>query len=905
MPAVIGREPEVAAIRQLLDDAAADSGSGLLVRGEPGIGKSALLEIAADAAEVRGFDVLRTVGIAAESTMPFAALQRVVHPYLEQVGILAPPQRDALEVAVGVRRGDSPGVFLTALAVLNLLSDAAARRPVLVLVEDAHLLDDPSAEVLAFVGRRLELEPIALLLTTRDGHRSRINAAHLPELTLRGLDPEDAGRLLDQHASGLPPALRTRVLEWAEGNPLALIELPRSPLDVSGSIADLSLSERLEHVFSERLDELPGETRTALLVAALDEGGDLSGTLAAAASLDDGAGSVAALAAAESSGLVSLGPDTVEFRHPLVRAAVSGAATAAARQSAHAALARAYAGDPDRSVWHEAAALSGPDEAVAARLEAAAERAERRGAPALVVPALVRAAALTPAERVRGARLVRAAEAQFELGRPQLAQELLHEARALDLDDEQRARASFILEVFDDANWTGADRAASLVTLADALTAAGDGRGALQALQMVSLRLWWSNPGPDVRRLVAEAAERASGGEVDPILLNVLALSDPIGRGAYVREQLQRFAPDPQDPVSMHLLGFAADATFSQDLSWPFIAAAVEGLREQGRLGLLGETLTSQAYAAIHLAKGPVALGAAEEAERLAQDTGRHLWVITARLARAIVAAERGQTEQAEALAAEAEAVLLPMGANPLLSIVQFARGRGAVAHQRYEEGYFHLRRAFDPADIAYQPLVGLWGLADLIEAAFNTERHEEAAAYLEQLEELALTTRGSLLRAGLAYARPLVATDHRAGELYQAALERDLSAWPCYRGRLLLAYGRWLRRRRRVAESRAPLRAAREMFDALGFQGLADSARSELRASGETSRSRSDDLRDRLTPQERQIAQMAADGLTNREIGSKLYLSHRTVGSHLYRLFPKLGITSRGQLHQALAEVE
>jgi DNA-binding CsgD family transcriptional regulator len=269
------------------------------------------------------------------------------------------------------------------------------------------------------------------------------------------------------------------------------------------------------------------------------------------------------------------------------------------------------------------------------------------------------------------------------------------------------------------------------------------------------------------------------------------------------------------------------------------------------------------------------------------------------------VAAERGDAERAEALAAEAESFLLPMGAVPLLSIVQFVRGRGAVAHQRYEEGYFHLRRAFDPTDVGYQPLVGNWGLADLVESAFNTERPEEAAKYLEQLARLARTTDSSFLRAALAYARPLVAPDERAEELYQAALERDLGSWPCYRGRLLLAYGRWLRRRRRVAESRAPLRAAREMFDALGFRGLADAARSELRASGETSRTRGHDSRDQLTPQELQIAQMAAAGLTNREIGSKLYLSHRTVGSHLYRLFPKLGITSRSQLREALGHVD
>jgi DNA-binding CsgD family transcriptional regulator len=242
-------------------------------------------------------------------------------------------------------------------------------------------------------------------------------------------------------------------------------------------------------------------------------------------------------------------------------------------------------------------------------------------------------------------------------------------------------------------------------------------------------------------------------------------------------------------------------------------------------------------------------------------------------------------------------------GANPLLGIVQFARGRGAAAHQRYDEGYFHLRRLLDPTDIAFQPLVGLWGLADLVEAASSIGRNDEAAGYLAQLERAAATSNGSLLQAELAYARPLLADDERAGELYQAGLEQGLLSWPCYRGRLLLNYGRWLRRQRRVAESRAPLRAARELFDALGFAGLAKSARGELRASGETSRTRAPDFRDQLTPQELQIAQMAADGLTNREIGSKLYLSHRTVGSHLYRLFPKLGITSRNQLREALGE--
>ena len=271
---------------------------------------------------------------------------------------------------------------------------------------------------------------------------------------------------------------------------------------------------------------------------------------------------------------------------------------------------------------------------------------------------------------------------------------------------------------------------------------------------------------------------------------------------------------------------------------------------------------------------------------------------------RATLAGERGDAETAEVLAGRAEAELLPVGAQAMLSLVQFARGRGAVAHQRYAEGLDHLRRAFDPRDVAYHPFTGAWGLPDMIEAAVHVGELDEARSWLSELESLADAMGGSYLRAGLAYARPLVAGEDEAGELYQAALGSGVATWPCFRARTLLAYGRWLRRRRRVAESRAPLRAARESADALGFAGLAALARQELRASGETSRPRTPDARDRVTPQELQIAQLVADGLSNREIGDRLYLSHRTVGSHLYRMFPKLGITSRAQVAEALTGI-
>jgi DNA-binding CsgD family transcriptional regulator len=249
-----------------------------------------------------------------------------------------------------------------------------------------------------------------------------------------------------------------------------------------------------------------------------------------------------------------------------------------------------------------------------------------------------------------------------------------------------------------------------------------------------------------------------------------------------------------------------------------------------------------------------------------------------------------------------AEAVLAPMGANPMLALARFARGRGAVVQQRYDEAFEELRRALDPADQAYHPFVGTWGLADLIEAAVNIGRNDVAATYLEQLESLAAATSGPLLRAEAAFARPLVADDQAAEELYQIALEQDLTKWPGYRSRMLFWYGSWLRRQRRAAESRAPLRAARDSFDALGLVDLAERARQELRAAGESSRRRSPEAWDQLTAQELQIAQMAAEGLSNREIAQRLYISHRTVGAHLHRIFPKLGITSRSQLHAAIS---
>ena len=526
-----------------------------------------------------------------------------------------------------------------------------------------------------------------------------------------------------------------------------------------------------------------------------------------------------------------------------------------------------------------------------------------RGAPAVAAAALERAAELTPDPEERGKLLLNAAAMEFELGRPDLALRLLERAKPLVPGGRDRARLALLFEAADEDSWSGPARVARFAAFANAMVGAEAPERVLFALLTVARGCWWGNPAQDTRDLVVAAAERLAVPEDAPARLLILGCSDPVRRGAYVLERIDRIAPDDgEDPTAMHMIGTAATAVLAFDTSLPFLAAALDGLRAQGRLGSLAQALVSQAWAALHLANGTLAASAAAEGAQLARETGQARWAVAADLVRAAVAGERGDFDASAALARQAEAELLPIGAKPMLSLVQFARGRGAVAHQQYADGYDQLSRILDPGDVAHHPFVGAWALADLIEAAFHCDRHDEATRHLAHLEGLASATSSSYLRASLAYVRPLVAGDERAGALFEAGLDGELSNWPCFRARLLLAYGRWLRRRRRIADSRAPLRAAKESADALGFDGLAEHARQELRASGEPSRPRVPDARDQLTPQELQIAELAAAGLSNREIGLRLYLSHRTVGSHLYRIFPKLGVTSRAQIANALS---
>ena len=907
-----GRERELAVLHGLVDRLADDVGGALIVRGDPGIGKSALLTAVTARAVEHGILVLTVTGVQSETRLPFAGLHQLLRPMFPLIEGLPARQRAALLAGFGESEAAATDtaaeLYLIALATLELISETAGSRPLLLIVEDAHWLDQPSCAALAFVARRLAAEPAAMLIAIRAGHDSPIDAANLPELRLEGLDEQAAEALLDTRAADLGPVARRRLFDDAAGNPLALVELPTAlrsaHLDEVLLPARLPLTTRLEQSFTRQQTDLPLGTRAVLLVASADDGGVPAELLKAATIASGTEVRVDALTPAVAAGLVEVGPGGLRFRQPLARSAIYQAASPAQRQAAHAALAEVLAGQPDRRVWHRAAAALGPDEEVAADLDETAVRAERRGAVAVAISAQERAAELSVAPARRGGRLLRAAEMAFELGRREFGLGLLLAAEPLDLPARERTRLSWLREIYRGTDWSAAARIGSFVEFAPSIKPGDQSDVALKLLLTLAMRCWWGNVDRATRVAVAAAAERVSVPGNEPALLAVLAHADPMKHAGRVVERISRMTPDATDPAGMHLIGTAASAVWAYDLSLEFLHTAVDGLRAQGRLGVLAQALVTQAWAVVHLAREPLAVSAAEEAWCLAQETGQPQWAASARLAQATIAAERGDVDLAEALIGDADALLSRTGHGPMLALAQFVRGRGAVAHHRYAEGFEHHRRTLDPNDPAYHPFVGAWGLSDLVEAAAHAGRTDAAKAYLEQLESMAAATSGSLLRAQAGFARPMVAADGDAEALYRNALEQDLVNWPCYRGRLLLLYGRWLRRQRRVTDSRVPLRAAREGFDALAFPGLAEEARQELRAAGETSRGRTREAWAQLTPQELQIARMAADGLSNREIGQRLYLSHRTVGYHLHRTFPKLGITSRSQLHAAMADL-
>lgn len=900
---LVGRESELGVLVGWLGGVR-ERGAGLVVRGGAGVGKSALSAATVDRAAGDGMRVLAVTGIRSEAGVAFAGLHQMVGPLLEQARGLPGPQRDALLATFGMNEGWTSDTFVIALAALELLNREAEHGPLVVVVDDAHWLDRQTAEVLGLVGRRLSSTPAGLLLAVRDGYETALLRFGLPELRIEALGEQSSSVLLDSIAPALGSELRGRVLGAAAGNPLALIELPKavgSGAPVAFGVPEwLPMTARLEHAMVERFCDLPAATRTVLLAASADAQASLNEVLTAAGQLGEGVPvSLDDLAPAVASCMVEHDHMRIHFRPPVVASAIYQAATLAQRHRAHAALATAVIDRPRRAL-HRAASTTCPDEVVAAELEWASTEATARGSPTITLSAMERAAEVTPDVSRRRHRLLRAAELAAELGQLNRASVLIGAIEPAECDPLERARVGLVRDMIE-PRFPGQPKTVnSLVEAATRASSAGEIDLALRLLQAAAMQSWWANPRPEAFHLIAAAVQHVAVPEDDPRVLSILGFCDPAGRGSTLSEIFSRIAPHTCDPMIASSVGAALHATGAFEVSTTFLTVAVAGLRQQGRLWLLPQALAQQAWNAIYTGNWSLAASAAEEAASLARDTRQALWEAAAKTVQSMIAAIRGDQAGAESRLREAEGMALPLGARAILADIQLARALLALGDGRYDEAFQHLQRTFEAHDPTHHPVRSFWRIGEYAEASLRAGQVNQARKQLAKCEGLGQLASSARLQIGLLYARPLLADDDTAEAKFQAALAADLTSWPIYRVRLLLEYGTWLRHRRRIAAARKPLRAARDAFEALGARPWAERARQELRASRETQR-RQPASGIELTEQEQQIAHLAAEGLSNREIAQRLYMSHRTVGAHLYRIFPKLGITSRTQLPRAL----
>ncbi len=903
----MGREAEARLLRRRLDAV----GDGPVVTGlvgEPGAGKTALVAAAADVARSRGFAVLTARGSAAEASLPFAALHQLLRPLLPKVDQLSSRQRGALLACFGMGEADDVNPLFVSLATLELLVEHAVSAPVLVCLDDLDRMDRPSVDALGFVARRLRGERVVVVCTSRSPGTELGDRSTDEWTVLQGLDADASTELLHSRSTRLSPALEQRVVRESGGNPLALLEFATA-LEAGRQAwtdldDDLPMTARLEAAFAVRAGELDHAGRAVVDVAAVDDGSILRDVLAAATILHGAAVDAEAAAPAQVLGLLVVSGDHCRIASPLVGSALRQTMSAARRRQAHAALAEVLVADRDRAMWHRAAAVDGRDEQVAADLERAAADARRRGAVATAAGWLERAAALSLDPAARTSRLLGSAELAFELGRFEQVEQIKARVAGAELDVRDRSRLAWLEGAFHDGSSSEPSEVSRLVGLARRATTDGDVDLALQLLFGAARRVWWRDPGDGVRAEIVDAVRNVPVPAQDPRILAAMALAESFDLSPIVIDQLRQWPPDAGgSPDLAGLLGIAAFCVGEFERADTFLTLAIQELRAQGRLSLLAEALAIRSWTEVNLGIFEPARSA-EEAVRLGDETGQAVWAATARIAVAVADGVSGRWVPRHVLLAEAEhtAVRTPNASSSLLAGVQQARGMAELGADRPEQAFGELQRIFVPDDPAFQRVQQLWAVGYLADAAVRTGRRDEARELLEVPVRLAGATPASGYAIALEYADAVLADDASAEAAFADALAGAARSYPWHRARLQLAHGSWLRRQRRVVESRDPLRAARGTFAALGAATWAARADHELRAAGELGWQPVTSPREDLSAQEAQIAELAAQGLSNREIGQRLFVSHRTVGSHLYRIFPKLGITSRNQLAGALA---
>jgi DNA-binding CsgD family transcriptional regulator len=874
-----GRRAECAMLDRLVADVRAGQSRVLVLRGEPGTGKTALLDYLAQTAA--GCRVAWVTGVRPETEMAFAGLHQLCAPFLDRLGQLPEPQRDALRTVFSMRGGNVPDRFAAGMATLSLLSDLARERPLVCVVDDAQWLDQASAQVLAFVARHLTTAPVAVIFAVRPPDDVG-DLVGLPEFQLRGLADADARALLESVLIGpLDERVRDQVIAEARGKPQALLELTRglTSEELAGGFglpSVVPVPGRVEEAYRRQLAVLPATTQLLLLIAAAEPAGDPVLIWRAAAHLG-----VQAEAAehAVAAGLVEFGGQ-VRFCHPQARAAVYRAAVPPQRRSVHGALAEMAHSDvsPDQHAWHRAHATLHLDEDVAAELTRSVGQAYARGGLAAAAAFSERAAELTPEPACRARRTLDAAQAKREAGALDAARRLLAVAQGGPLDELGQARAGLLRAQLAERPGHGRNGGLLLLDAARRVEPLDAGLAREAYREAFGAALTAARPGlADGIMQIAKAVQSASSSRpprATDLLLDGLAalVTDGPAVGMPMLSRAVRAFRDEAVPAAdaLRWLPFACRMSVAvwDDESWHVLSARlIELARQAGALAVLPDALHDGTALRLATGETPMATTMAREAENLAAATGNPLRpggaVLTAAWATAVLS--NGLSRYGEALIAAEQA-------------------------------------SADPGELG----LASWSLAELIEAAARTGAIERASGALRRLSEVT-SAAGTDWALGIqARSRALLSGDEHAERLYLEAIERlGRTRIRAELARAHLLYGEWLRRQGRRRDAREQLRTARQMLDAMEMEGFAERARKELAATGETARKRTMETVNELTAQEEQIARLARNGYTNPEIGARLFLSSRTVEWHLRKIFAKLGISSRKELRAALPDLD
>ena len=859
--------------------------------------------------------VLPVTGRESEARLAFAGLHQLLRPVMSGAAGLPARQAQALTGALGLAADPvAADLLLTGAAVLTLLSDLAERSPVLVVADDAHWLDRSTLDALSFAASRLDAEPVVLLVGARGQAPPPGFDRGFPELHLEPLSADDAGLLLDSQPRPPRGRARVQVLAQAAGNPMALIELATVIADDPAAsrrwaAEPLPLTDRLTAVITSRFAALPEPAQAALLLAAVADGPDLS----AAATAVSGPGAQALLPA-EQLGLIKVNRAGLRFSHPLVRSAIYHSAPFAQRAAAHRQLAEALHDQPDRRAWHLAAAALQPDEQVASMLEATAAQAQRRGGAAAAALAMERAAELSPDPEDQARRLVAATSAAVPTGQGDWVQDLAARALAVTVDPELRLTARH------DAAWALAWSGRRTTALSALISVAEEASRDLPALAWDALgsaaTVAYQSGMPASRQAVSRTLGllerqgppppgRVPGIDVHAHKLWIRASADPIGSRSQLLPYLREIAGSAIEEPSLWRIGSTAWILDESDLAVRMLQDVMQRLRAPGVRGTSGGGLTLLGWAYIDTGRWDEALDVAAEAASMAEANHMELIAASADVITATVLALRGDSGAARRHAARALATVDPAECGLVAARARRALGVAALADGSYLQAFTQLRGLFSDDGTPLHNYASYLGVADLAAAAVRAGLRLEGCDVIEHALSRLDGRASARLEQLIARARGILA-DPASSEAHFGPALADPAGdqWPFERAQLRLDHAEWLRRRRRINDAKPLLTQALGTFRRLGARPWAQRAQGELRASGVavTGAPAEPDALGELTPQQRQIVRLASDGLTDREIGDRLFLSPRTVSSHLYRSYPKLGVASRHQLRDVIA---